>query len=289
MVQLSPTPADLHIHPRNVMFGRGRTAERWWNGGDPVATAFYNSLSLTFPKGEAFFIESVRNFRDRVPPAQQAQIDAFIKQEAAHSREHNHLNNQVEQAGYDVRRMHADLDARLAELRDRPPIVGLVTTVALEHFTAIIAHACLRSERHFKNASPDAARLWKWHAIEEIEHKGVAYDTLLAATQKLSAYKRWKIRSLVMLGISYSFLRARVRAMRQFLKQDGMSGPLTSLRIFSYLVIYPGLLRQIFPAWLSFFRPGFHPWQHDDRALAAEHEARLALPVLSKDALIKLT
>ena len=283
------TPADLRIQPRNVMFARGRTAERWWNGGDAVATAFYNSLSLTFPKGEAFFIDSVRNFRDSAPSAQQAQIDAFIKQEAAHSREHNHLNNQVEQAGYDVRPMHADLDARLAELKDKPAIFGLVTTVALEHFTAIIAHACLKSERHFKSASPDTARLWKWHAIEEIEHKGVAYDTFLAATQKLSAYKRWKFRSLVMLHISYTFLRGRVRAMRQFLKQDGMDGPRTWLRIFSYLLIYPGLLRQIFPAWLSFFRPGFHPWQHDDRALVAEHEARLALPVLTKDSPVKLS
>jgi len=284
----SPTPADLRIQPRNVMFARNRNAERWWNGGDAVATAFYNSLSLTFPKGEAFFIDSVRNFRDSVPPAQQAQIDAFIKQEAAHSREHGHLNNQVEQAGYDVRPMHADLDSRMAELRDRPPIFGLVTTVALEHFTAIIAHACLKNERHFKGASQDTARLWKWHAIEEIEHKGVAYDTFLAATQKLSTYKRWKFRSLVMLHISYTFLQGRVRAMRQFLKQDGMDGPRTWLRIFSYLVIYPGLLRQIFPAWLSFFRPGFHPWQHDDRALVAEHEALLALPVLNKDALVRL-
>ena len=284
----SPTPADLQIQPRNVMFARDRTAARWWNGGDPVATAFYNSLSLTFPKGEAFFIESVRNFRDSVPASQQAQIDAFIKQEAAHSREHSHLNNQVEQAGYDVSPMHADLDSRLAEMKDQPPIVGLVTTVALEHFTAIIAHACLKSERHFKSASPDAARLWKWHAIEEIEHKGVAYDTFLAATRNLSTYKRWKFRSLVMLHISYTFLRGRIRAMRQFLEQDGMDGPRTWLRIFAYLLIYPGLLREIFPAWLSFFRPGFHPWQHDDRALVAEHEARLGLPVLNKDALIRL-
>jgi uncharacterized protein len=283
------TPADLQIHPRNVMFARGRSADRWWNGGDPYATAFYNSLSLTFPKGEAFFIESVRNFRDKVPPAQQAQIDAFIKQEAAHSREHNHLNNQVEQAGYDVAPMHADLDSRLALLKDKAPIFGLVTTVALEHFTAIIAHACLQDEAHFKNASADAARLWKWHAIEEIEHKGVAYDTFLAATRNLSNYKRWKFRTLVMLNISYTFLRGRVRAMRQFLRQDGIKGPASLLRIFSYLVIHPGLLRQIFPAWLSFFRPKFHPWQHDDRGLVAAHEAQLGLPEFNKDALIRLT
>jgi len=289
MEHSSPTPTDLRIQPRNVMFARGRSATRWWNGGDPVATAFYNSLSLTFPKGEAFFIESVRNFRDHVPEQQQGQIDAFIKQEAAHSREHAHLNSQVEQSGYDVAPMHADLDARLAELKTQPPIVGLVTTVALEHFTAIIAHACLKHERHFKRATADAARLWKWHAIEEIEHKGVAFDTFLAATEKLSTYKRWKFRALVMLHISYTFLRGRVRAMREFLRQDGIDGPRAGLRIFWYLAIYPGLLRQVFPAWLSFFRPKFHPWQHDDRGLVAMHEAQLGLPVLNKDALLRLS
>jgi predicted metal-dependent hydrolase len=289
MERASVTPADLVIQPRNVMFARGRPSQRWWNGGDPVATAFYNSLSLTFPKGEAFFIDSVRAFRDQAPPPLQAQIDAFIKQEAAHSREHGHFNDQAKQAGYNTAPMEADLDARLADKKSLPPIVNLVTTVALEHFTAIIAHACLKSERHFKRAATDAARLWKWHAIEEIEHKGVAFDTFLAATQHLSAYKRWKFRSLVMLNISNAFLRARLRAMREFFRQDGIDGPVTWLRTFSYLLIYPGILRQIFPAWLAYFRPHFHPWQHDDRALLHVHEAKLGLPVLNKDALVKLT
>ena len=289
MEHASFTPADLVIHPRNLMIGRGQAMMRWWNGGDPVATAFYNGMSVAFPLGEAFFIDSVRKFRDAAPAAQQAQIDAFIKQEAAHSREHIHFNKQVHEAGYEVESIEADLAEQLAKAREFPAVINLATTVALEHFTAIIAHAALKSDRHFKSASADAARLWKWHAIEEIEHKGVAFDTFLAATQNWSAYKRWKIRSLLMLNISYNFLRGRLRATRQFLKQDGIDGPRTWLRVFSYLVLYPGLLRQILPAWLSFFRPGFHPWQHDDRALAAEHEARLALPVLNKDALVRLT
>jgi len=80
MDHASRSPADLVIQPRNVMFARGRPSVRWWNGGNAVASAFYNSLSLTFPKGEAFFIDSVRYFRDQVPPALQAQIDDFIKQ-----------------------------------------------------------------------------------------------------------------------------------------------------------------------------------------------------------------
>jgi uncharacterized protein len=280
MESSSYTPADLVIHPRNVMFGRGQSAVRWWNGGDPIATAFYNGMSLTFPQGEAFFIESVRNFRDKVPAHQQAQIDAFIKQEAAHSREHIYFNKQVHEAGYDVTAIQDELGARLAEAKQNPPVVNLATTMALEHFTAIIAHACLKSDRHFKDAPLDAARLWKWHAVEEIEHKAVAYDTFLEATKHLTPYKRWKFRSLVMLQATDNFLRGRVRNMAHLFEQDGINKPTTWLRTFSFLFIYPGLLRQIFPAWLAFFRPNFHPWQQDDRALIERNEAKLGLPAV---------
>ena len=39
------TPADLTITPRDRRFGRGMRTERWWMGGDPIATALYNALS----------------------------------------------------------------------------------------------------------------------------------------------------------------------------------------------------------------------------------------------------
>ncbi len=196
MEHASHTPADLVIHPRNLMIGRGQTMMRWWNGGDPVATAFYNGMSVAFPLGEAFFIDSVRKFRDAAPADQQAQIDAFIKQEAAHSREHIHFNKQVHEAGYEVESIEADLAEQLAKAREFPPVINLATTVALEHFTAIIAHAALKSDRHFKGATSDAARLWKWHAIEEIEHKAVAFDAFLAATEELVVVQALEIPQL---------------------------------------------------------------------------------------------
>jgi predicted metal-dependent hydrolase len=102
MQSASPTPKDLKIQPRNVMFARNKGTDRWWNSRNPIATAFYNSLSLTFPKGEAFFIDSVRHYRNAVPAELQSQIDDFIKQEAAHSREHGVFNGQVERTGYDT-------------------------------------------------------------------------------------------------------------------------------------------------------------------------------------------
>src|ERR1700730_8885689 len=113
MEHASRTPVDVVINPRNVMLGRGHRWLRWWKNGDPVATAFYNSLSLVFPEGEAFFIDSVRHYRDSGPPDLQLQIDAFTKQEAVHSREHAYFNKQVREAGYDT----SSIDAHLAQWR----------------------------------------------------------------------------------------------------------------------------------------------------------------------------
>jgi hypothetical protein len=271
------TPADLVIQPRNVMLGRGQQVGRWWKHGDPVATAFYNSLSMVFPEGEAFFIESVRHYRDGLPPALQAQVDAFIKQEAVHSREHAYFNKQVRAAGYDTSPIEADTAAWRAQAKQDPPDVNLAITVATEHLTAIIAHAFLKSDRHFKRDSLESSRLWRWHAIEEMEHKAVAYDTFFAATRDLSPFARWKFRSLVLLLVSGEFVTERIRFMKCFFVQDRINTPRTWLRVFYYLCIYPGLLRQVLPAWLAFFRPGFHPWDQDDRALIAATEASLAL------------
>jgi uncharacterized protein len=277
MEYASRTPADLVINPRNVMLGRGQQAIRWWKSGDPVATAFYNSLSAVFPVGEAFFIDSVRHYRDAVPPALQPQIDAFIKQEGAHSREHAYFNKQIREAGYDIASIDTEMAQWRAESSKEAPDVNLAITVAIEHWTAIIAHAALSSTRHFKHDPPEVARLWQWHAIEEIEHKAVAYDTFLAVTRNLSRFQRWKFRSWVFFLVSLDFLIERVRFMSRFLAQDGLNKPTTWVRVLVYLLIYPGLLRQVFPAWLAFFRPNFHPWQQDDRALIAKTEAQLAL------------
>ncbi|MFM2256876.1 MAG: hypothetical protein RIQ28_723, partial [Pseudomonadota bacterium] len=86
----SPVPVELVITPRDRRFGRSEdhVQHRWWHGGDPFATAFYNALSSTFPKGEAFFIDSVKAFRNGTPPKLAEEIRAFTMQEVIHSREH---------------------------------------------------------------------------------------------------------------------------------------------------------------------------------------------------------
>src|SRR3546814_5030473 len=109
------TPLELTITPRDRRLGRGEATDRWWNGGDPVATALYNALSATFPKGEAFFVESVRQFREGAGPKLATEIKAFTTQEVMHSREHIAFNKRALAAGYDL----SPLDRKSTRLNSR--------------------------------------------------------------------------------------------------------------------------------------------------------------------------
>ena len=268
------TPADLTITPRDRRFGRGARQDRWWMGGDPIATAFYNALSATFPKGEGFFVESVRKFREGTNPKLAAEIKAFVTQEVMHSREHVQFNNRALDAGYDLKPLEDQVDHRLDITRSKPPIVSLAATMCLEHFTAILAHELLSDPRHLARADAESAAMWRWHAVEEIEHKGVAYDTWLHATKDWPRGKRWKVKAKVMLFVTRNFIVDRTTGALELLRQDGITGPKAWARMFWFAWVRPGMLRRILGAWLAFFRPGFHPWNHDDRALIAREEQR---------------
>lgn len=278
-----PTPKDLSITPRDRRFGREAAAPRLWHGGRVEATAIYNALSTTFPKGEAFFVESVRAFRDGAMPKLAEDIKGFTTQEAIHSREHEAFNKRAEQCGYDLSKLEAQVEKRLAITRGKPPVVSLAATMALEHFTAILAHQLLADPRHLEGAEKQTADLWRWHAVEEIEHKGVAYDTWLHATQHWRRWKRWKVKAKVMLYVTRNFVVDRTAGALELMRQDGVTGLDAWRRLLWHQWISPGMFRKIARAWLKFFLPGFHPWNEDDRYLLRRYEASVGhMPELAK-------
>jgi predicted metal-dependent hydrolase len=271
-----PTPGNLSITPRDRRFGREAATPRLWHGGRVEATAIYNALSTTFPAGEAFFVESVRQFRAGAPPKLAEEIKAFTTQEAIHSREHDAFNRRAAAAGFDLSALEAQVEKRLAVTRGRPPIVSLAATMALEHFTAILAHQLLANPRHLEGGEPETADLWRWHACEEIEHKGVAYDTWLHATAHWGRWKRWKVKAKVMLYVTRNFLVDRTAGALELMRQDGVSGLRAWRLLLAYLWLRPGMFRKIAGAWFKFFLPGFHPWNEDDRNLLAAYDASAA-------------
>ncbi|HZU51764.1 MAG TPA: metal-dependent hydrolase [Sphingomicrobium sp.] len=267
-----PTPSDLSITPRDRRFGRESAAPRLWHGGRVEATAIYNALSTTFPAGEAFFVESVRAFRDGAPQKLAEEIRGFTTQEAIHSREHDAFNRRASEAGYDLSNLERKVEERLAITRDKPPIVSLAATMALEHFTAILAHQLLANPKHLAGAQKETAELWRWHAAEEIEHKGVAYDTWLHATRKWPSSKRWKLKAKVMLYVTRNFLVDRTAGALELMRQDGVTGIRAWSLLIWYLWVRPGMFRKIAGAWLKFFMPAFHPWNEDDRHLLTVYD-----------------
>ena len=271
------SPSDLQITPRDLRIDREAPTPRWWLGGDPIGTAVMNALSLTFPDGERFFIQAVRRYEKDTPPELRAQVRAFVVQEGAHTREHIAFNELTRRSGYDVTEAEAFTEGRMNIARSRPPIVQLAATVALEHFTAAFAHALLARPEVLAGSPPELVKLWRWHSIEEIEHKAVAYDVFMHAIRDLSPLKRWAFRRRVMFMITILFTRTVRVTARMLLKQDGITGLDARWRLFKWLWLKPGLYRLILKDYLAFYRPGFHPWQSDDRGLIAQAEVELAL------------
>jgi hypothetical protein len=285
MAQRDKTPVDLTITPRDRRFGRALAQKRWWLGGDPIGSAYHNALSITFPRGEAFFVESVKAFREGANPKLTAEIRSFITQEVMHSREHVSFNKRVTDAGYKIDHLEKVVADSLELTKNRPQILNLAVTMALEHYTAMMAHQMLRDPKAFMGADPELSNMWKWHAIEEIEHKGVAYDTWLHATRDWSRWKRWKVKTIMMLIVTKNFWTKRWEGTLDLLAQDGITGWKAKMRLAWYLVGNPGPVRRLMLPWLAFFMPGFHPWNHDDRALIGKYDSDFAAANLQAPAL----
>ena len=148
----------------------------------------------------------------------------------------------------------------------------------------MMASVMLRDESMYAGAEPEWAALWKWHAVEEIEHKGVAYDTWLHATRDWSRRQRWKVKALVMIGVTKNFTINRAKGMLDLLEQDGVTGARAKWALFLYAFGRPGMARKIILPWISYFLPGFHPWNHDDRALIQKYESDYADAVMPAQA-----
>lgn len=265
MRELARRRLDFDFDPARV--------PRDWYRGDAHLTTFWNALSLLFPEGERFFVESVRRYRDRIEDAAlRDAIDGFIGQEAMHGRSHRAFNDLVRTQGIDVAAAAESQLRRLLDLgrRTLSRKGQLAVTCALEHYTAILAEQLLATADH-RDAADDSVRgLWVWHALEESEHKAVAFDVYRAVG---GGYAR---RVGIMLLTSAFFWGETLNVYVRFLRARGRAG---DLRGWARAIVYfwgkPGLFRALVPAYLDYFRPGFHPNDRDTEALLARWRERL--------------
>jgi uncharacterized protein len=263
------------IRPRNIEFELTEDLPRHWHSGDPFITHFFNGLSLMFPEGERFFMDSVRRFQGEITdPKLRENVRGFLAQEGIHGREHRRMNDLLEHWGYPVKKIDAWLERGLRFDRMLGTKWQLAMTCALEHFTAIFADIALSDSRLFDGAHPEFARLWRWHAVEETEHKAVAFDVYKTVAPGLIGY----LRRVVVMAIT-SVLFVLQIAIHAFLleRHDGVAGNFRGRRRATrFFWKDPGFIPMGLRPYLRYYSPGFHPWQHDNGVLVERWKAQYA-------------
>lgn len=271
------TPDDVTIQPRDIRFDVSAASRDHWLDGDPVATAVFNTLSLTFPDGERLFIDAVRAYKDRISGKLVQDVQDFIQQEAIHSREHHMMNKLINREKYPVERIEAEIRKRIGFARDGGPMRMLMGTICLEHFTAMLADMRVLHQDLFSKTDPAIERMWRWHALEETEHKAVAYDVFLEVTKGWTRWQRYRRRCMTMAIISYNFTRNIATYSAWMLEAEGYSPKEAKRAVKRFLWQKPGFFARGWKVWISWFRPGFHPWDHDNRALMEDWRAEFNL------------
>lgn len=229
---------------------------RAWHPAGPAVTRFFDNLSLFFPQGEAFFIRSVKAFADAVDdPALTDAVRRFYGQEAFHGREHRRYNRLLSSQGVPADVMEGRVATLLRRVGRRVPRRWqLAATCALEHFTASMAHMLLDDPRVLDGAHPAMAALWRWHAVEEFEHREVAFEVYRAAGGTVAE------RNLVMLAATVIFWAKVVEHQVLLMRGDGLLGDLGEWRrLIGFLFVDPAPLTRLVPHYLAWYRPGFHP------------------------------
>ncbi len=259
---------------RRLLIDLERDIPRRWCGGDAFRTALFNALSMSFPLGEQFFIDSLRAGVKQLPEAQRErfakEVQGFIGQEATHRRIHGLFNGHLAKQGY--------ANTWEKRIEQRTPIFDEVdarhlvaATAATEHFTAILAEWMLRNTWALDDAEPRLRTMWMWHASEESEHRSTAFDVYVA----LGGNHEWRVKWFK--RVTLLFLTDVTRQTLRNLWHDGALFSVKTWRsAVSHLFGRRGLVRQTYTPWKAYLKRDFHPRQQDDRLARQWLEANSA-------------
>ena len=264
----------------------------YWMNGSAGLTHFMTALSALFPDGEKLFIDSVRAVRYHASikdnEALQKEISAFIGQEAMHTHEHVGFNASAQKYGHDVAKYERQTGVVIQTARKlfakvvKPfgmtqEMVDLTATTALEHFTATIASQLLVNH-HIQELMTDStmSTMWFWHAVEENEHKAVAYDVYEAVFGK--GVKAYALRSSALIFAMTLIFIAQSSFVFNLLKEDKKLNLKELSMIYKYAYSpSKGIIAGMTKEMLAYFKPGFHPNDLDTVSLLDHWKAKLGL------------
>ena len=235
---------------------------RFWFGGDPYITRMFDALSLTFPDGERYFIESVRLFRDQIQdPDLKQRVADFIRQEAQHGIAHDKMNQVMKDQGMPVDQFIRRLNKVFKfELKYRSAQYNIAMTAAAEHMTALMAETFFATKDTLQDAHPYVRALFAWHAIEEMEHRDVAFDVMKQVGNVPEFTRRSALVMTTVLMFGFTLYRTNI-----MLKHDGFSARerlQMNLKGLPWFFGKKGTLSKMSKQYADWFKTDFHPNQH---------------------------
>jgi predicted metal-dependent hydrolase len=269
---------DAAISVRKPALDFEQPIERFYFGGNPVKTHIFNALNLLFPDGERFFVRSVHDHeKDVQDPVLLRDIKAFAGQEGQHAHQHERFFAVLEQQGYRFGRLLEQFRGLARWSRVLPRWFRLSITAGAEHYTATMA-ALLLEHDMLEGCDPTLRDLILWHAVEEIEHKHVAYDVLV----KVYRFSSYPLRIAGFIAASAVIALYTGIGLRLLLRQDGRARRLTQAQFdAARKALSAGkelsFRRALRRALAGYFMPGFHPNKKDDSALLTQYVPQISL------------
>lgn len=274
---------QISIVRRRVDIHFERLNGRPWLALNNGIEDFLNAMSYYFAPSETFFIQSVQNFQNQITdPALKNAVSNFIYQEAMHTTQHNKCNHVLTHT-----HPHGPLIAKLVGSifsfirRFSPKSTQLAFTAALEHFYAILSDFLLTHQKEFIEISdPAFSALWLWHAVEETEHKAVCFDVYhhiypkgpISYLNRMFAMLLGTIFFALTLPIALSMIKrgAVQRRPAPHIIWSRVTSAGTNEKFKRYG--FWRFLKQSFSlrAYFSYYKPSFHPWEHDNSHLIEE-------------------
>jgi predicted metal-dependent hydrolase len=233
--------------------------------GDLIMSHVVAVLSATFPPGEDFFVRSVQHYADRITePRLKEQVKGFIGQEVTHGREHRELNRQLQEMGYPTHRVARFVKWALADATKRAPAkLCLSYTAALEHYTATLAECLLtKPEAQRLLGDTEVRNILLWHALEETEHKAVAFDVY----RSIGGSERVRRLGLVIQSAGLIGLVV-IATLLSMLGDRSTYNPVRLFRSIARLRHSPFLEPDVARNLGDYMRKGFHPSDHDNEEL----------------------
>ncbi len=259
------------IVPRNVQFDFNLDMEKYWYDKNSILTAWLCALSSMFPPGEKEFIRSIRTYEDEITdPRLKAEIKGFIGQEGFHQINHKRVNAFIEKkSGLRVTDLERGVTEHIQDMLKTAKLSDaqlLASTVSLEHITAIMGEWLLEHRSVITGPAPKVfSDLILWHAVEELEHKSVAFDVYMRCVGDRNLLRR--VMFVTTLGFCFSLFRMQCKLLWWDRK-------LPSLRDIGGMLKFnfgkSGVIRNVFRPYLSFYRKDFHPDNTDETQLIRE-------------------